>query len=137
MTTHSVDCIEIHADEAESATETAPGQRPPVVSGFGGVTHTLVRRATGGITFTMIEPDRHKAPGRIDEFLHRDGGSEVQHLAFLVNEIVPAVLEFEARGVEFLGTDIRALYEAVERARGQEPRVGSADARGPARQVAA
>ncbi|MFI6641767.1 4-hydroxyphenylpyruvate dioxygenase [Streptomyces sp. NPDC050504] len=64
----------------------------------------VVRSPSAGITFTMIEPDASKKPGQIDEFLGRNGGPGVQHLAFLVDEIVPAVLEFEARGVEFLQT---------------------------------
>ncbi|MFD7237408.1 4-hydroxyphenylpyruvate dioxygenase [Streptomyces syringium] len=64
----------------------------------------VVRSPSGGITFTIIEPDVTKKPGQIDEFLKRNGGGGAQHLAFLVDEIVPAVLEFQHRGVEFLQT---------------------------------
>ncbi|GAA2311215.1 4-hydroxyphenylpyruvate dioxygenase [Streptomyces violaceusniger] len=64
----------------------------------------VVRSPSGGITFTIIEPDTTKQPGQIDEFLTRNGGGGVQHLAFLVDEIVPSVLDFESRGVEFLQT---------------------------------
>ncbi|MBL1099297.1 4-hydroxyphenylpyruvate dioxygenase [Streptomyces coffeae] len=76
----------------------------------------VVRSPSGGITFTLIEPDPAKKPGQIDAFLKRNGGGGVQHLAFLVDEIIPAVLEFEARGVEFLqtpGTYYDALAERI------------------------
>ncbi|WP_330330489.1 4-hydroxyphenylpyruvate dioxygenase [Streptomyces sp. NBC_00536] len=72
----------------------------------------VVRSPSAGITFTMIEPDISKQPGQIDEFLTRNGGGGVQHLAFLVDEIVPAVLEFEARGVTFLQTP-GTYYDAL------------------------
>ncbi|NEE16083.1 4-hydroxyphenylpyruvate dioxygenase, partial [Streptomyces sp. SID7499] len=51
-------------------------------------------------------------PGQINEFLARNGGPGVQHLAFLVDEIVPSVLEFDARGVEFLRTP-DTYYDAL------------------------
>lgn len=76
----------------------------------------VVRSPSAGITFTIIEPDPAKKAGQIDEFLERNGGGGVQHLAFLVDEIVPAVLEFEARGIEFLqtpGTYYDALVERI------------------------
>lgn len=76
----------------------------------------VVRSPSAGITFTLIEPDLAKKPGQIDAFLQRNGGGGVQHLAFLVKEIIPAVLDFEARGVEFLqtpGTYYDALAERI------------------------
>ncbi|MEU6484924.1 4-hydroxyphenylpyruvate dioxygenase [Streptomyces sp. NPDC046887] len=76
----------------------------------------VVRSPSAGITFTIIEPDTTKKPGQIDEFLKRNGGGGVQHLAFLVDEIIPAVVEFENRGVEFLqtpGTYYDALAERL------------------------
>ncbi|MFJ3793094.1 4-hydroxyphenylpyruvate dioxygenase [Kitasatospora sp. NPDC090091] len=76
----------------------------------------VVRSPSTGITFTILEPDPAKKPGQIDEFLHRNGGAGVQHLAFLVDEIVPAVLDFESRGIEFLqtpGTYYDALAERI------------------------
>ncbi|MEU7471495.1 4-hydroxyphenylpyruvate dioxygenase [Streptomyces sp. NPDC044984] len=72
----------------------------------------VVRSLSAGITFTIIEPDATKKPGQIDEFLARNGGAGVQHLAFLVDEIVPAVLDFEARGIEFLQTP-GTYYDAL------------------------
>ncbi|MFJ9890720.1 4-hydroxyphenylpyruvate dioxygenase [Streptomyces sp. NPDC091287] len=72
----------------------------------------VVRSPSARITFTIIEPDPARKPGQIDEFLQRNGGGGVQHLAFLVDEIVPAVLEFESRGVEFLQTPA-TYYDAL------------------------
>ncbi|MFJ2576636.1 4-hydroxyphenylpyruvate dioxygenase [Kitasatospora aureofaciens] len=76
----------------------------------------VVRSPSTGITFTILEPDPTKKPGQIDEYLQRNGGAGVQHLAFLVDEIVPAVLEYESRGIEFLqtpGTYYDALAERI------------------------
>ncbi|MEU1289210.1 4-hydroxyphenylpyruvate dioxygenase [Kitasatospora sp. NPDC005856] len=64
----------------------------------------VVRSASGGATFTLVAPDPVKGSGQLDAFLERNGGPGVQHLAFLVDDIVPAVHEFRDRGVEFLRT---------------------------------
>ncbi|MEU9978945.1 4-hydroxyphenylpyruvate dioxygenase [Streptomyces sp. NPDC051014] len=64
----------------------------------------VVRSPSGGMTFTIIEPDAKRSPGQIDAFLQRNSGSGVQHLAFLVDDIVAAVREFRSRGIEFLRT---------------------------------
>ncbi|NEB42184.1 4-hydroxyphenylpyruvate dioxygenase [Streptomyces sp. SID14515] len=76
----------------------------------------VVRSPSDDITFTIIEPDTTKKSGQIDEFLNRNGGGGVQHLAFLVDEIIPSVLEFQHRGIEFLqtpGTYYDALAERI------------------------
>jgi 4-hydroxymandelate synthase len=62
----------------------------------------VVRNASGRVTFTLVAPDPEKDPGQLGAFLERNGGPGVQHLAFLVDEIVPAVREFRSRAVEFL-----------------------------------
>ncbi|MFE9701926.1 4-hydroxyphenylpyruvate dioxygenase [Streptomyces sp. NPDC005930] len=72
----------------------------------------VVRSPSAGVTFTILEPDTALRPGQIDEFLERNGGSGVQHLAFLTDEIVPAVLDFEARDVTFLRTP-STYYDAL------------------------
>ncbi|UKY54129.1 4-hydroxyphenylpyruvate dioxygenase [Streptomyces inhibens] len=64
----------------------------------------VVRSASGRVTFTLVAPDPTKNPGQLDAFLERNGGAGVQHLAFLVDDIIPAVHEFRERGVEFLST---------------------------------
>lgn len=62
----------------------------------------VVRSPSGGITFTILEQDQAKKPGQVEGFISRYGGPGVQHLAFLVDDIVSAVHEFGAQGVDFL-----------------------------------
>jgi 4-hydroxymandelate synthase len=64
----------------------------------------VVRSPSGGITFTLLEPDLAKKPGQLDAFLSRNAGPGVQHLAFGVDDIVSAVHHFRDRRVEFLQT---------------------------------
>lgn len=64
----------------------------------------VVRNADGGITFTLIEPDDSRQPGQINSFLEAHGGPGVQHLAFLVDDIVGSVRTLGERGVAFLHT---------------------------------
>jgi 4-hydroxymandelate synthase len=64
----------------------------------------VVRSPSGGITFTLVAPDAAKSAGQLGAFLGRNGGPGVQHLAFGVDEIIPAVNEYRDRGVEFLRT---------------------------------
>ncbi|MFE0177213.1 4-hydroxyphenylpyruvate dioxygenase [Streptomyces sp. NPDC059002] len=64
----------------------------------------VVRNESGGITFTLIEPDPTRNPGQIDQFLNAHSGAGVQHLAFLVEDIIGSVRELNASGVEFLNT---------------------------------
>jgi 4-hydroxymandelate synthase len=64
----------------------------------------VIRSPSGGITFTVLEPDLTRSPGQIDAFIARNSGPGVQHLAFRVDDIVSAVYEFRELGVEFLNT---------------------------------
>ncbi|MFG2168870.1 4-hydroxyphenylpyruvate dioxygenase [Micromonospora chersina] len=64
----------------------------------------VVRSPSGGVTFTILEPDPTKNVGQIDAFLERNSGAGVQHLAFLVDDIVSVVRHYQTRGVEFLST---------------------------------
>jgi 4-hydroxymandelate synthase len=72
----------------------------------------VVRSPSGGITFTILEQDQNKKPGQLEGFISRYGGPGVQHLAFLVDDIVSAVREFRGRGVEFLLSPA-AYYEIL------------------------
>ncbi|MFI5916400.1 4-hydroxyphenylpyruvate dioxygenase [Dactylosporangium sp. NPDC051541] len=72
----------------------------------------VVRNAAGTATFTILEPLTGRDAGQLDAFLERNEGAGVQHLAFLVDEIVPAVRDFRDRGVEFLSTP-GAYYDAL------------------------
>ena len=66
----------------------------------------------GRLTFTILEPDVEKQPGQIDNFLRRNRGPGVQHIAFLVSNIVSAVHAYGGRGVDFLRTPA-AYYEQL------------------------
>lgn len=73
----------------------------------------VVRSPSGGITFTLVAPDPAKSDaGQLDAFLERNDGAGVQHLAFLVDDIVTAVGEYRAQGVEFLSTPA-SYYEML------------------------
>lgn len=90
----------------------------------------VVRSPSGGVTLTLIEPDKKKHAGQIDAFLDRNAGPGVQHLAFLVEEIVPAVHELRGRGVRFLSTPAAyydALVERLPELRGEIADLRAAD----------
>jgi 4-hydroxymandelate synthase len=72
----------------------------------------VVRSSSGGITFTIIEQDPTKKAGQVEAFLSRNGGPGVQHLAFLVDDIISAVREFSGRGIDFLQTP-RTYYDML------------------------
>ncbi|MGW0394914.1 4-hydroxyphenylpyruvate dioxygenase [Streptomyces sp. NPDC003042] len=74
----------------------------------------VVRGADGGVTFTLIEPDDSRLPGQIDRFLSAHNGAGVQHLAFLVDDIVDSVRSLGERGVNFLNTP-DAYYDLLAR----------------------
>jgi 4-hydroxymandelate synthase len=64
----------------------------------------VLRNDSGTVTFTLVEPDTTKSPGQLDGFLARNAGPGVQHLAFLVDDVVSAVRDLRGRGVDFLST---------------------------------
>lgn len=72
----------------------------------------VVRSPSGGITFTILEQDPMKKAGQVEAFLSRNGGPGVQHLAFLVDDIISAVREFSDRGIDFLRTPA-AYYDML------------------------
>jgi 4-hydroxymandelate synthase len=75
-----------------------------VAVGDQAVDSIVVRSESGRVTFTLVAPDPTKRPGQLDAFLERNGGQGVQHLAFLVDDIVPAARDFRAKGAKFLHT---------------------------------
>jgi 4-hydroxymandelate synthase len=77
-----------------------------------GMFSKVVQSPSGGVTFTIIEPDISRRPGQIDDFLAWHGGAGVQHVAFLTHDIVRAVRECADRGVEFAPTP-SSYYEAL------------------------
>ncbi|HEY0935849.1 MAG TPA: VOC family protein, partial [Trebonia sp.] len=75
----------------------------------------VVRSPSGGITFTLVAPDPLKSPGQLNDFLARNGGPGVQHLAFAVDHLIPVVEEFSGRGVEFLSVPSGYYDKLAER----------------------
>ncbi|MET8831849.1 4-hydroxyphenylpyruvate dioxygenase [Streptomyces sp. NPDC004610] len=83
----------------------------------------VVRSDSGKVTFTLVAPDAGKGPGQLDAFLERNGAPGVQHLAFLVESIIPAVHELREQGVEFL-TVPESYYDGlVERLPGMQTEI--------------
>ena len=69
-----------------------------------GVMSKVVQSPSGGVTFTILEPDISRRAGQIDDFLSWHDGAGVQHVAFLTKDIVRAVRTLAGRGVEFAVT---------------------------------
>jgi 4-hydroxymandelate synthase len=64
----------------------------------------VVQSRSGGVTFTIIEPDTTRDPGQIDAFIEAHGGPGVQHVAFRTEDIVAGVRTCATGGVSFLST---------------------------------
>ncbi|MFJ9153160.1 4-hydroxyphenylpyruvate dioxygenase [Streptomyces sp. NPDC102270] len=64
----------------------------------------VMRSDSGSAILTLVAPDPGKEHGQLDNFLERNGGEGVQHLAFRTGEIITAVHECRERGVMFLDT---------------------------------
>jgi len=69
-----------------------------------GMFSQVVQSPSGGVTFTLIQPDISRRPGQIDDFLSWHDGPGVQHLALSTTDIVGAVRTLSARGVGFAFT---------------------------------
>jgi len=69
-----------------------------------GVMSKVVQSPSGGVTFTVLQPDLTRQAGQIDDFLAWHDGAGVQHTAFLTKDIVRAVRATAARGAEFAET---------------------------------
>jgi 4-hydroxymandelate synthase len=74
----------------------------------------VVQDPAAEVTFTLLEPDRTRDPGQIDEFLESHQGPGVQHVAFRTPDIATAVSTLSGRGVEFL-TAPADYYQVLER----------------------
>ncbi len=64
----------------------------------------VVRSPSCGITLTLLEQDPTRGAGQISAFMDRNSGPGVQHLAFEVDDIIPAVREFRDNAIDFLST---------------------------------
>jgi 4-hydroxymandelate synthase len=76
-----------------------------------GMLSRVVQSPSGGVTFTLLQPDPERARGQIDAFLEWHGGAGVQHVAFHTADIRTAVRTFGGRGVAFGSTP--GSYSAV------------------------
>ncbi|MBW8793908.1 MAG: 4-hydroxyphenylpyruvate dioxygenase [Streptomyces sp.] len=85
----------------------------------------VVRSASGRVTFTLVAPDPRLGSGQLDAYLERNAGPGVQHLAFLVDDIVPTVHAFRGRGVEFLNTPASYYDMLLERHDGLHSEIDS------------
>jgi 4-hydroxymandelate synthase len=74
----------------------------------------VVQDSATEITFTLLEPDRSREPGQIDEFLEAHDGPGVQHVALRTSDIAGAVRTLSGRGVGFL-TAPDGYYQVLER----------------------
>jgi 4-hydroxymandelate synthase len=72
--------------------------------GAQGMNSKVVQSPSGGVTFTILEPDLSRRAGQIDDFLAWHDGAGVQHVAFLTTDIVRAVRTITGCGVEFAET---------------------------------
>jgi 4-hydroxymandelate synthase len=86
-----------------------------------GMNSIVVQSPSGGVTYTLIEPDTERRPGQIDDFLQWHAGAGVQHIALITDDIVSTVDRLGGRGVRFLTTP-DAYYRNLEQ------RVGPVDA---------
>jgi 4-hydroxyphenylpyruvate dioxygenase len=64
----------------------------------------VVSDGTHKVKFPINEPAQGKRTSQIDEYLEFYGSAGVQHVALATNDIVRAVRELRARGIEFLDT---------------------------------
>jgi 4-hydroxymandelate synthase len=69
-----------------------------------GMNSKVVQSPSGGVTFTILEPDIGRRAGQIDDFLAWHDGAGVQHVGFRVRDIVTAVRTIAGRGVKFAVT---------------------------------
>lgn len=78
-----------------------------------GMDSRVVQSPSGGVTFTILQPDVTRQHGQLDDFLDWHDGAGVQHVAFGTHDIVTAVRTFSARGVGFASTPA-SYYDVLE-----------------------
>lgn len=73
----------------------------------------VMSNGNGRIKFPINEPAKGKKRSQIEEYLDFYEGAGVQHIAVATDDIINAVSQLKARGVEFLSTPPEAYYKAV------------------------
>ncbi len=80
---------------------------------FNGMNSRVLEDKTGNIKFTICEPASSQFKSQIDEYIKFNGGSGVQHIAFLTNNIVKTVQALLNNGMRFLNQP-DTYYEMLE-----------------------
>ena len=75
-----------------------------IVVGTQAMLSQVVQNTSRTLTLTLIQPDPAADPGQIDDFLGKNCGAGVQHIAFSTPDVVRTVAALAERGVEFLQT---------------------------------
>ncbi len=73
----------------------------------------VMSNGNGRIKFPINEPAKGKKRSQIEEYLDFYEGPGVQHIAIATDDIITAVRELRARGIEFLSTPPAAYYAAI------------------------
>lgn len=82
------------------------------VNGGSGMNSKVMENDSGTVKFTLCEPILSENKSQIDEYLHYNGGSGVQHLAFLSDNMVDTIGKLLSNGVEMLRNPDN-YYEAL------------------------
>lgn len=73
----------------------------------------VMSNGNGRIKFPINEPAKGKKRSQIEEYLDFYEGAGVQHIAVATDDIISAVSQLRARGVEFLSIPPESYYKAV------------------------
>tara|TARA_R110002049_G_scaffold300467_1_gene491359 strand:+ start:10747 stop:11895 length:1149 start_codon:yes stop_codon:yes gene_type:complete len=73
----------------------------------------VMSNGNGRIKFPINEPAKGKKKSQIEEYLDFYESAGVQHIAVATDDIISAVSQLKARGIEFLSTPPEAYYRAV------------------------
>ena len=91
----------VHFDDKKISTE------------YSALMSKVMQDGTGRIKFPINEPAKGRRKSQVEEYLDFYGGPGVQHIALATEDIVRAVSELKARGVEFLRVPA-TYYEDLE-----------------------
>jgi 4-hydroxyphenylpyruvate dioxygenase len=87
----------------------------------------VMSNGNGRIKFPINEPAKGKKRSQIEEYLDFYEGSGVQHIAIATDDIITAVRELRARGIEFLSAPPSAYYAAIPNRLGAHMKVMQED----------
>lgn len=73
----------------------------------------VMSNGNGRVKFPINEPAKGNKRSQIEEYLDFYEGSGVQHIAIATDDIITAVSELKARGIEFLSAPPHTYYEDV------------------------